>query len=87
MAGYGWCYYKNAAWGKDTGPNPTGRAKYGTKRSILVDGKGVPLGVVVSGGNTHDMKMTKAILQNVIINKPEPTIKSRQHICLDNGYV
>jgi putative transposase len=30
---------------KSTGPNPTDRAKSGTKRSILVDGKGVPLGV------------------------------------------
>ena len=28
---------------KSTGPNPTDRAKSGTKRSILVDGKGIPL--------------------------------------------
>ena len=34
---------------KSTGPNPTDRAKSGTKRSILVDGKGVPLGVCVDG--------------------------------------
>ena len=26
--------------GKSTGPNPTDRSKSGTKRSILVDGKG-----------------------------------------------
>ena len=40
MAGYGWRDYKSTSWGgKSTGPNPTDRAKSGTKRSILVDGK------------------------------------------------
>ena len=34
---------------KSTGPNPTDRVKSGTKRSILVDGKGLPLGVCVDG--------------------------------------
>jgi putative transposase len=32
---------------KGTGANPTDRAKSGTKRSMLVDGKGVPLGITV----------------------------------------
>ena len=67
---------------KGTGPNPTDRAKCGTKRSILVDGKGVPLGVCVHGANKHDMKLTKSTLQNVVIDKPEPTIKSKQHMCV-----
>jgi putative transposase len=30
--------------------------------------------------------MTKSTLQNVVINKPEPTIKSKQHMCMDKGY-
>jgi len=30
---------------KCTGANPTDRAKSGTKRSMVVDGKGVPLGI------------------------------------------
>ena len=63
---------------KSTGPNPTDRAKSGTKRSILVDGKGVPLGVCVDGANRHDMKMTKATLQSIVIYRPEPTIRSKQ---------
>jgi putative transposase len=71
---------------KGTGANPTDRAKSGTKRSILVDGKGVPLGVVVSGANTHDMKLTKSTLQNVVMDRHEPTIKSKQHMCMDKGY-
>ena len=60
---------------KSTGPNPTDRAKSGTKRSIPVDGKGVPLGVSVDGANRHDMKMTKATLQSIVIYRPEPTIR------------
>jgi len=71
---------------KSTGPNPTDRGKSGTKRSILVDGKGVPIGVSVDGANRHDMKMSKATLQSIVIYRPEPTIRSRQHMCLDKGY-
>ena len=62
---------------KSTGPNPTDRAKSGTKRSILVDGKGVPLGVCVDGANRHDMKLTKATLQSIVIYRPDPTIRSK----------
>ena len=71
---------------KGTGSNPTVGAKSGTKRSILVDGNGVPLSVSVDGANRHDMKLTKPTLQNVVVNKPKPTIKSKQHMCIDKGY-
>ena len=83
MAGYGWRDYKSTSWGKkaqDQMPH-TDRAKSGTKRSILVDGKGVPLGVSVDGANRHDMKMTKATLQSIVIYRPEPTIRlKRAHV-------
>ncbi|CAN5224864.1 hypothetical protein BH24ACT19_BH24ACT19_03060 [soil metagenome] len=39
-----------------TGPNPTDRAKKGVKRSsLLTDGSGIPLAVVVDGANRHDV--------------------------------
>jgi len=41
---------------KGTGPNPTDRGKKGTKRSLLTEGKGIPLAVAVEGANRHDMK-------------------------------
>jgi putative transposase len=72
--------------GKSTGPNPTDRSKSGTKRSILLDGKGVPIGVSVDGANRHDMKMSKVTLQSIVIYRPEPTIRSKQHTYLDKGY-
>src|SRR6266542_6795291 len=37
-----------------TGPSPVDRAKSGTKRSVLSDGRGAPLAVVVAGANAPD---------------------------------
>jgi len=71
---------------KRTGENPTDRAISGTKRSIVVDGKGVPLGITVDAANRHDMKMTKATLQSIVVHRPEPTIRLKQHMCMDKGY-
>ena len=76
---------------KSTGPNPTDRSKSGTKRSLLVDGQGIPLGITVDGANRHDMKMTKATLQSIVICRPSSSSSSttntqQQHICLDKGY-
>ncbi len=39
------------------GPNPTDRGKNETKRSVLVDGRGIPLSLVVSGAQKHDVKL------------------------------
>jgi putative transposase len=71
---------------KGTGANPTDRAKSGTKRSMIVDGKGVPLGITVDAANRHDMKMTKATLQSIVVHRPEPTTRAKQHMCMDKGY-
>ena len=30
--------------------------------------------------------MSKATLQNIVIYRPEPTMRSKQHMCLDKGY-
>src|SRR5207248_11199325 len=37
--------------GAATGANPPDRGKKGTKRSLLVDGAGIPLAVVIDGAN------------------------------------
>ena len=71
---------------KSTGANPTDRAKSGTKRSMVVDGKGVPLGITVDAANRHDMKMTRATLQSIVVRRPEPTTRAKQHMCVDKGY-
>ncbi len=76
-----------APLGKEqTGPNPTDRAKRGVKRSLLVEGNGVPLGVVVDGANRNDFKMARATLESIPIDRPKPTKEDPQHLCLDKGY-
>ena len=61
------------------------------KRSLLVDGQGIPLQITVDGANRHDMKMTKATLQSIVICRPSSSSSSttntqQQHICLDKRY-
>lgn len=46
----------------------------------------MPLGVEVSGANTHDIKLLRATLDNSPIQRPKPTRRKRQHLCLDKGY-
>lgn len=40
-----------------TGPSPTDRGKLCSKRHIVVDARGIPLVILVSGANRHDSKM------------------------------
>ena len=73
--------------GTATGPNPTDRAKCGTKRHLLIDGNGAPLGLHLTGANRHDMKGLATLLdEGLIISRPKPTRRKRQHLCLDKAY-
>jgi putative transposase len=66
---------------------PTGEKK-GRKRSLLVDGRGLPLSIAVSGANLHDSKLLDQTLDQVVVQRPEVTgWKSYQYLCLDAGYV
>jgi transposase len=40
--------------GLQTGPNPTDRAKRGSKRHLICDGQGVPLAIHLTAANCHD---------------------------------
>ena len=41
--------------GPKTGPNPTDRARPGSKHHVLVDANGVPVSVIVTGANRNDV--------------------------------
>ena len=70
-----------------TGPNPTDRGKLGTKRHILTDQDGIPLSVVITAANTHDMKAAISVLDNIEVKRPSSKInKKKQNLCLDKGY-
>lgn len=72
--------------GDNVGPNPTDRAKKGTKRSIVVDREGGPLGLTVAGANVHDTKLLEQTLEAIVIDRPAVTFETPQNLCLDKGY-
>lgn len=72
--------------GAATGQNPTDRAKGGTKRSLLVEGRGLPLAIEVGAAQRHDVRLLAATLDGVVIEQPEPSDEQPQHLCLDKGY-
>ena len=53
---------------------------------MIVEAGGGPLGVVVAGANVHDTKLLKQTIEAIVVDRPEPTAESPQHLCLDKGY-
>ena len=68
-------------WKESNGP----RKKWGTKRSVLTDENGLPLSVVLSGANTHDVTLLEETLDHIVIFRPEPEEDHPQNLCLDAG--
>ena len=62
------------------------RSKTGTKRSLCVEGGGVPVALSVAGANRNDFKLLEATLQSFARKKPRPTKARPQHMLLDKGY-
>lgn len=42
--------------------------------------------MVVAGANVHDAKLLRATLKAVVVERPQPTETTPQHLCLDKGY-
>ena len=72
--------------GKKGGKNPTDRGKIGTKRSLLTDGRGVPIGLAVDGANRNDFKLTRETIESIAVERPDVTPDAPQGMCLDKGY-
>jgi putative transposase len=53
---------------------------------VIVEADGGPLGVAVAGANVHDTKLLEETIEAIVVEKPEPTAKHPQHLCLDKGY-
>jgi transposase len=52
---------------------------------VLTDGRGVPVGVAVSGANVHDQKLAIETFQSFPVRRPSPRHRN-QHLCADKGY-
>lgn len=61
--------------------------KKGTKRSVLTEGHGLPIAIVIDGANRHDSKLLELTLDSLVIFRPAPTDDNPQNLCLDAGFV
>ena len=68
------------------GKNPTDRGKKGTKKNLLVDGDGGPLGVVTAAANVVEQKLLGPTIEAIVVERPKPTPERPQHLCLDKGF-
>ena len=78
---------KSPLGGAMTGNNPTDRSKIGTKRHILTDKNGIPLSVVISPANTHDIKPVTNVIDNSIIKRTFVSNKPKEGIRHDYGSI
>ena len=69
--------------GEKAGKSPVDRGEQGLKRSMMVDGEGIPLGVVAAGANRHDSPLLAPTLDalNSLGGLPDPV-----SVHLDRGY-
>lgn len=72
--------------GEATGPSPVDRARCGTKRSVLSDGRGAPVAVVAAGANVPDQTPALETVDRTAGVRPEKRVSRGQHLSLDAGY-
>ena len=46
----------------------------------------MPIGAVIEGANRHDMRLVRATIESIIIDRPKPSEAHPQGMCLDKGY-
>ena len=54
---------------------------------LLVDAHGVPLSIIVTGANRHDVTQLEPVLDAIVLARPKVSAKTPQHLCLDAGFV
>ena len=71
-----------------TGHNPTDRSKLGSKRHILTDKYGIPLSVIITSANTHDVTVAIDTVDSMVLKRSSFQLNDRkkQNLCLDKAY-
>ena len=59
------CIVKAPCGGQAAGRSPVDRGKQGTKRSLLVEAAGIPLGCVVAGAHRNDSPLLRPTLEHL----------------------
>lgn len=53
----------------------------------MVDARGVPLSLIVSAANRHDVTQLVATLDAIVVPRPALCAATPQHLCADAGFV
>src|SRR5215470_3763908 len=53
---------------------------------LLVDGRGVPLSIIVAAANHHDVSQLEPTLDAVVVRRPRPSPRHKQHLCADAAF-
>ncbi len=60
--------------------------KKGSKRHLLVDGRGVPLSLIVTAANVNDGKRIGEVFSAIVIRRERTPVRRNRHLCADAGY-
>ena len=71
--------------GQETGKSPVDRSKSGSKIHLLVDQRGAPLALHITGANEHDKWSADDLIVSIMVERPDPQ-QVKQHFCADKGY-
>jgi putative transposase len=69
--------------GERTGKNPTDGGKLGAKINLLVDERGDPISIVLTGANRHDKVSAIELMGSLLLKRPAQKV---QHLCADKAY-
>jgi transposase len=74
--------------GSETGPSPVDRARAGSKHHLLVDGGGIPLAWILTGGNRQDCTQLIPLLERVpaVKGKPGRPRRRPERVTADRAY-
>nr|WP_269821831.1 IS5 family transposase [Nocardia asteroides] len=74
--------------GAHTGPSPVDRARPGSKHHLITDATGIPLAVLLTGGNRHDLTQLLPLIEAIppIRGKIGRPLRRPGRIYADRGY-
>lgn len=74
--------------GAQTGPNPTDKAKLGSKHHVITDGQGIPLAAILTKANAHDITQLEPLVEAIppVRGKPGRPRRRPKRVQGDRGY-
>ena len=51
-----------------------------------MDGRGVPLSIIVTGANRHDVTQVSNVMDAMMLTSKPPSKRRSKHLCADAGY-